>query len=633
MTRPVDILKQYWGYDSFRPLQETIIESILDHRDTVALLPTGGGKSVCFQIPALLQEGICIVISPLIALMNDQVSKLKKQGIKAMALTGSISQDELSTLLDNCIYGNYKFLYLSPERLQQEMVQARLEQMNINLIAVDEAHCISQWGNDFRPAYKNISALRDFLPEVPFMALTATATERVLTDTIAELKLKAPQVFKKSYHRENLIYTCEEVEDQLYKIERYLKNSNAPAIVYAGYRNQTVEISNHLNKAGISSAFFHGGLTLEEKNKRLENWLNETTPVMVATNAFGMGIDKPNVKLVIHYSIPESIENYFQEAGRAGRDGLPAKAILLYNNATLLQAKKQYLSSLPTVEFMKVVYEKLCAFFQIAYGEGEFTAHQFSFSSFCQQYELNSLKTYNTLQALDRLGVIELSQEFGRKTALQFLLPSKRLLDYFETNMLLSIIGKTLLRVYPGIFEQSLPINLKYIAKKTGQTIDHVIKALQQMQKDQVIDLVLNQTDATITFIQPREDERTINRIAKELEKQNRQKENQVHKMIAYVTGTTTCKTRQLLNYFGESGTVSCGRCNVCTQHEHTVSKKEATLVADEIILLLEEHQVATSRFITEKTTFAESKVLRVLRALTDQGKIKLNTKNEYYLP
>ena len=632
MATPLDILNQYWGFKSFRPLQQDIIDSVLQQNDTVALLPTGGGKSVCFQIPALLLDGICIVISPLIALMNDQVSKLKNQGIKAMALTGHIKTDELSTLLDNCIYGNYKFLYISPERLQQELVQARLEQMNVSLVAVDEAHCISQWGNDFRPAYKNISALRTLLPKVPFIALTATATEQVLADTITELKLKDPRVFKKSYHRENLTYTTVEAEDKNYTIERLLKETNAPTIIYAGYRRQTVEISNHLNQAGITATFFHGGLTLDEKNNRLKNWLNETTPVIVATNAFGMGIDKPNVRLVIHYSIPESVENYFQEAGRAGRDGNPARAILLHNNSTRLQAEKQYLGALPTVDFTKLVYQKLCAFFQIAYGEGEFTSHQFSFTNFCQQYALNSLTTYNVLQALDRLGVIQLSREFGRKSTLQFLLPSPRLLTYFERNMMHSIIGKTILRAYPGIFEQSLPITIEYIAKKTGQSSDTVVKSLQQMEKDNVVDLQLYNTDTTITFIEPREDDRTINRIAKQLKEQNQHKTTQVRHMLNFVVNNDICKSSQLLRYFGEPNAITCGLCNVCNTQKNVASKKEVTLIANDILTLLEEHDVATSRFITENLTFAEPKILWTLRALTDHGKIKLNTKNEYFL-
>src|SRR5690606_21455823 len=380
-------------------MQEEIIASVINGKDTVALLPTGGGKSICFQIPAMDMEGICIVVSPLVALMGDQVNALKERGIKALKITGGISFDELNTLLDNALYGNYKFLYLSPERLQQEIVQNYIRQMNVNLIAVDEAHCISQWGNDFRPAYKNITILREIHPLVPIIALTATATAEVLEDTISELNMELPSVFKNSFVRENLSYQVFKEDDKLYRAEQLLKKNSGSAIVYVRNRKSTIEISDQLNSMGISSTFYHGGISAKEKTQKLNSWRSSAVSTMVATNAFGMGIDHPNVRFVIHLQIPESVESYFQEAGRAGRDGENDSAVLLYNEYDKILVKSQFVESLPNTSDLKKIYRTLNNYFQIPYGEGEFTKHNFSFSEFCQTYSFNSQLTYNALNS------------------------------------------------------------------------------------------------------------------------------------------------------------------------------------------------------------------------------------------
>lgn len=630
MTKPLDILQQYWGFTNFRPLQEEIIQSVLDKKDTVALLPTGGGKSVCFQIPALVEEGVCIVVSPLIALMNDQVNALTRMGIKSMALTGSISYADLDRLLDNCIYGNYKFLYLSPERLQQELVQHRIEKMLVNLIAVDEAHCISQWGNDFRPAYKNISILRSIKPEAPVIALTATATPEVLTDTINELKLNNPVVYQKSFFRENLSYQVWKEEDKYYRLEHLLKE-NESAIIYTRNRKSTEEISKYLNLKRIHTTFFHGGISAEDKKTKLQNWLNGTTPVMVATSAFGMGIDKANVRTVIHLDLPESLESYFQEAGRAGRDSAYSKTILLYNEADKAQVKRQFISTLPTTEFLKHIYKRLCNHFYIAYGEGEFTTHSFNFEKFCLQYELHTMKTYNAIQTLDRLSIIKLSFEFGRKTEVQFLIPSKQVIAYLDSNLKNAIIGKTILRIYTGIFEKLTAIDLELIASKSGQSTKEIIETLKQFEKDEVISLNLATTDTSLTFIEPREDDRTINRIAKTVERLNSNKKKQVNAVLAYIENNTVCKSIQLLHYFGDYSDTPCGICSVCANQQSLPSKKELTLISREILVLLEENTF-TSREICERLTFTEAKVIFVLQQLLDANKIKLNLNNKYNL-
>jgi ATP-dependent DNA helicase RecQ len=612
-------------------MQEEIITSVLNGKDTVALLPTGGGKSLCFQIPTMAMEGICIVVSPLVALMGDQVNALKEKGIKALKLTGGISFDELNTLLDNALYGNYKFLYLSPERLQQEIVQNYIKQMNVNLIAVDEAHCISQWGNDFRPAYKNITILREIHPLVPIIALTATATPEVLEDTISELKMELPAVFKDSFVRENLSYQVFKEDDKLYRTEQLLKNNSSSAIIYVRNRKSTIEISDQLNNLGISSTFYHGGISAKEKAQKLQTWRNGAVSTMVATNAFGMGIDHPNVRFVIHLQIPESLESYFQEAGRAGRDGEYASAVLLYNEYDKIYVKQQFVESLPTTSDLKKIYRTLNNYFQIPYGEGEYTKHNFGFSEFSKTYNLNTLLAYNALNSLDRLGIIQLSQEFGRKSTVQFLISSEQVLNYFEKDITTSVIGKTILRIYGGIFEMPTSINLDLIASKIGQSIETIISVLKKMERDQVVEMMLQITDATLTFLVPREDDKTINVISREVEALNRKKVAQVNSVLHYIENTETCRSIQLVSYFGENTATKCGICSVCKKQNANLSRKEMQQLAKQILLLLEGDDLS-SREISERLTFAEADILKVIRALMDAGKIKIDPKNKYFL-
>lgn len=631
MNNVRDILAKYWGFTSFKPMQEEIIAAVLDGKDTVALLPTGGGKSICFQIPAMEMEGICIVVSPLVALMGDQVNALKERGIKALKLTGGISFDELNTLLDNALYGNYKFLYLSPERLQQEIVQNYIKQMNVNLIAVDEAHCISQWGNDFRPAYKNITLLREIHPLVPIIALTATATSEVLEDTISELKMELPAIFKNSFVRENLSYQVFKEDDKLYRTEQLLKNNSGSAIIYVRNRKSTIEISEQLNSLGISATFYHGGISAKEKAQKLELWRNGRVSTIVATNAFGMGIDHPNVRFVIHLQIPESLESYFQEAGRAGRDGEYAAAVLLYNEYDKIYVKQQFVDSLPTTSDLKKIYRTLNNYFQIPYGEGEFTKHNFGFSEFCKTYDLNTLLAYNALNNLDRLGIIELSQEFGRKSIVQFLISSEKVLNYFEKDITASVIGKTILRIYGGIFEMPTAVNLDLIASKTGQSIETIISILKKLERDQVIEMMLQITDATLTFLVPREDDKTINVISREVETLNRKKTAQVNSVLHYIENTKTCRSVQLVSYFGEKNVSKCGICSLCKTDNSKLSNKEMQSLAKQILALLEGGDLS-SREISEKLSFAEESILKVIRLLIDAEKIKINPKNQYYL-
>ncbi len=631
MLQPIDILERYWNFTEFRPLQEDIINAVLDREDTLALLPTGGGKSLCFQIPALLKEGICIVISPLVALMKNQVQRLNDKGIKAIALTSGTSRNQLDTLLDNCIYGNYKFLYLSPERLQQELVLDRIRQMNVNLIAVDEAHCISQWGNDFRPSYKNIQVLRQYHPTVNIIALTASATPKVIDDIIESLDFIKPKIFKQSFARPNLAYMVFNEDDKYYRIETILKKYRASSIIYVRNRKATLEISSFLESKGILATNYHGGLSNTEKDERLNAWLHDKKQVMVATNAFGLGIDKPDVITVIHINLPDSIESYFQEAGRAGRNGEKAFSVILKNKSDEVLVKNQFLSVLPKVDFVKLIYRKLCNYFQISYGEGEYTTHDFNFNDFCKTYNFSTVLAYNALQILDRTSIINLSKQFNNRVEVKFIISSSALFNYLESHTDISLIVKSILRTYGGIFEHLTKINTLRIAEKSSVNEDVLIKALNQLENDDIIFLKHKRTDAEVTFIQPREDDKTIHRIAFIIEQQNKLKHEQVNAILDYVNNNEVCKSVQLLSYFEEKDAKPCGICSVCILGEKNISKNDIQTLKKRIIETLE-HGDLSSRKIAELLACSENKIKRVLQLLLEHGIISITKMNTYKL-
>ncbi len=628
MPHPIEVLERYWGHTSFKPMQEDIIDAVLNNEDTFALLPTGGGKSVCFQIPALIKEGICIVISPLIALMKDQVNSLNQKGIKAMAISSGISYAELDTLLDNCIYGNYKFLYLSPERLQQDLVQQRIEQMQVNLIAVDEAHCISQWGNDFRPAYKNIGILRELHPQVNCIALTATAKKEVVDDILTELDYIAPKIFKASFNRPNIAYQVMDAEDKNYKVEQILKKYQGASIIYVRSRKASVETSAYLETKGFSSTFFHGGIHTKEKQERLKQWLDNEKQIMVATTAFGMGIDKPDVKTIIHINLPESLESYYQETGRAGRNDEKAYAVIIKNEADQGILKNQFLSALPSVEYIKTVYRKLCNYFQISYGEGELTTHQFNFNAFCSTYNFNTNLAYNALQILDRTSILKLSQHFNYQTQLQFIVGNDTLFNYMERHPDLEMVIKSILRTYGGIFEHLLKINMGILANKVSKTEDDVLNALNQLKKDQIVEFLFSNTDSEITFLQPREDDKTINRISKIVEQQHQLKTQQIQAVLDYISNDKICKNTQLLNYFGEEHSGDCGICSVCLAKQPDTDYN-FKVVRNSIILALEK-QPLSSRLLVSQLNYKETVILDVLKALVEHNIIEVTTTNTY---
>ncbi|KOP37395.1 RecQ family ATP-dependent DNA helicase [Flavobacterium sp. WLB] len=624
-----EILLKYWKHQSFRPLQKEIIDSVLEGQDTFALLPTGGGKSICFQVPAMMQEGICLVVSPLIALMKDQVANLQKREIKAIALTGGIHTEEIIDLLDNCQFGNYKFLYLSPERLQSDWILERIKNLPINLIAIDEAHCVSQWGHDFRPAYLKISELKKYFPKIPFLALTATATPRVVEDIKTELGLKDTKLFQQSFERKNIAYMVFEVEDKLYRVEQILKKNPQPCIIYVRNRKSCLNMSTQLQSLGFRATYYHGGLSAQEKDRNMQLWMSEQAQVIVATNAFGMGIDKDNVKTVIHTQLPENIENYYQESGRAGRNGEKSFSVLLFNNSDANQTEQQFISVLPDKTFLKTMYIKLCNYFQIAYGEGLDDSYSFKMNHFCHKYDFPTLKTYNALQFLNQQGIITMSQEFSEKVSMQFLIESKEVLRYMSLNPNDEEIILAILRTYPGIHEMKTPLNLSLIAKKSNHTEEQVTDLLEKLKEKDIIEYKSKNNDATILFNEVREDDLTINRVAKYLEKQNKLKRDQLSSVLYYIKEDKTCKNRLVLDYFGEETKSNCGVCSFCITQKGKIT--EADSIADKILHLLKATAL-TSREIQNQIKLDAKDVIVVLQELLENNHIIILANNKYAL-
>ncbi len=621
------ILKKYWGHDSFREPQHEIITSTLKGNDTIALLPTGGGKSICFQVPALIKEGVCLVISPLVALIQDQVDSLVKKNIKATTIPAGKTQDEIITLFDNIRFGNYKFLYLSPERLQSKFIQEKIRQLNVNLIAIDEAHCISEWGHDFRPSYLDLNILKELQPNVPFIALTATATKKVLIDIGQHLGMVNQKVFSKSFVRENLAYQVFDVNDKLGRLERILKKINAPIIVYVSSRKKTKEISNYLNAQGFKSTYYHGGLTSMEKQVAFDKWFSEECLVMVATNAFGMGIDKPNVRAVVHLNLPSSLENYTQEAGRAGRDGKKAFSVMLTNANDFRSFEENQTNKFPSIKEIKEVHQKLYQNFQIAKGELIDTAFSFNFLDFCSKYNFKHTKTKVALQLLGSNGIIELNTPINKRSTIQFLVRSNQLIELGKRKDYGFLI-QTLLRLYGGVFEQPVSIDEFFIGKKIGATSFTVIEQLEKLETMEVLSYQKTGKNSELYFLQPREDDLAINRISKNITSFLNQKIKKSKQVLDFIQNKSICRAVLLVNYFNERIN-DCGICDVCLEKKKNSNNKDIEKL---IIEILSRSSELFSQEICERINEKEEDILIHLRKLLANEVIGVTLYNKYFL-
>ncbi|MDX6746999.1 ATP-dependent DNA helicase RecQ [Polaribacter sp. PL03] len=625
---PEKILEQYWGFSSFREPQKEIITCVLENRDAIALLPTGGGKSICFQVPALIKEGVCIVISPLIALMQDQVENLKKRDIKAVTIPSGSSQDEIVTLFDKVKFGRVKFLYISPERLQSSLIQQKLKELNVNLVAIDEAHCISEWGHDFRPSYRNIKVLKELLPDITFIALTATANKKVLADISNNLQLTNHKTFKKSFYRENLAYQVFKIEDKLERLLQIFKKTKVPAIIYVNSRKKTEEISNFLKANHFNSTYYHAGLTVVEKQTAFNDWMTEKKPIIVATNAFGMGIDKPNVGLVIHYNLPTSIENYVQETGRAGRNEKKSFGVLLYNENDIYLHKKQTENSIPSILEIKEVHKKLYQHFRVANGELLEETFSFNFFEFCKKYSFPVLKTDVILKLLVNYGVIELNNSFNKKSTLKVIGTHYSILNFSRNDTNFKNFINVLLRTYGGLFEDEVKINEFFLAKKASITSVQVIKKLEILEAQNLVEYNQVNSNIALNFLLPREDDKTINRFSKEIKQFLFLKKEKATNFINFITNNKVCRSIQLLSYFDEKTATTCGICDVCIGNK----KRNTSNLSSEILLLLKEKEQLSSNEISSLLNTFEKDILIHLQTLLSEEKITINNQNKFQL-
>jgi ATP-dependent DNA helicase RecQ len=619
------VLKKYWGFDTFRSLQEDIIRSVGEGRDTLGLMPTGGGKSITFQVPALAHDGLCLVVTPLIALMKDQVENLKKKGIKAHAIHSGLTFNEIQTAFENCIYGDYKFLYLSPERLSTELFLTKLPHLKINLLAVDEAHCISQWGYDFRPSYMKIAEVRELLPDVPLLALTATATPQVVEDIQVLLNFKKKNVFQKSFERSNLAYVVrlsENKEEQLLKILESVKGS---AVVYVRNRKKTREYAELILRNGIKADFFHAGLPQKIKDDRQEKWKSNQNRVMVCTNAFGMGIDKPDVRVVVHMDSPDSLEAYFQEAGRAGRDGEKAYAVLLWSPTDKMQLNRSATVTFPEPEVIKRVYDAVGNFFQIAVGSGSNANFDFNMGRFCAAYGFNVLTVFNSLKILQRAGYLAFSEDMDIPSKVMVLFDNFELYKFQVAHAALDPVIKVLLRSYTGLFTEYATVDEDLMAKRLNCTRDEVYQALQQLSRYHVIHYIPQRNTPVITYLQRREEIRHVVLPAEVYQKRKEQYRERVDAVIEYATSTHICRSRLLLSYFGENSNNNCGHCDVCINRKKTdLADNEFDSIADKLKLRMLKNPMPADQLVSIPGLLPE-KIWKVLTWLEDVGLVGEN--------
>ena len=582
-----DILRRYWGYDDFRGIQRDIIESIGLGRDTLGLMPTGGGKSITFQVPALAMEGVCIVVTPLIALMKDQVHHLRQIGIRAAAIYSGMQHDDILRILENCILGSTKLLYVSPERLSSQLFQTKLRHMRVSFITVDEAHCISQWGYDFRPSYLEIADIRHLLPDAPVLALTATATPQVVDDIQERLEFKQKNVFRMSFERKNLAYMVRNTPDKHYELIHILEQQPGAAIVYVRSRRHAREIAEHLCEAGLSATFYHAGLDYADKDNRQRDWQHDRVRIMVATNAFGMGIDKPDVRVVVHYDCPDSLEAYFQEAGRAGRDGQPAQAILLYNSSDNGKLTKRIDDTFPPRDYIRQVYEHLAYYYQIALGDGYGVSHEFNIEEFCQRFHHFPIRVHAALQILQRAGYIDYDEETDHQARVRFLVSREDLYRLHQVTPDEERVIVALLRNYGGLFADYGNIDEGIVARQAGISQPQAYDILKNLSQRHLISFIPRKQVPYIRYLQRREDQASV-RLSREVyEDRQEQYRQRIQSMLHYAQSTDTCRSRLLLQYFGETTSHDCHQCDVCLASEGRLVTPEGQRDACQQILSL----------------------------------------------
>ncbi|WP_300795884.1 ATP-dependent DNA helicase RecQ [uncultured Bacteroides sp.] len=614
------ILKDYWGYDNFRGIQEDIIQSIGSGRDTLGLMPTGGGKSITFQVPAMAKDGLCIVITPLIALMKDQVRNLRDRGIKAIAIYSGMTREEIIIALENCIFGNYKFLYISPERLDTEIFRIKLRSMKVSMITVDESHCISQWGYDFRPAYLKISEIRNLLPDVPVLALTATATPEVVKDIQQRLAFKEENVFRMSFERKNLAYIVRRTESKQEELLHILKHVEGSAIVYAHNRKRTKEYAQLLNEKGITATFYHAGLSNDTKDQRQKSWVKGETRVMVATNAFGMGIDKPDVRLVVHVDTPDSPEAYFQEAGRGGRDGKKAYAVLLYSKSDKTTLKKRIADTFPEKDYIRTVYEHLNYYYQMAMGDGLGCTREFNIDEFCRNFKHFPIQVDSALKILTRAGYLEYTDEQDNNSRLMFTLTKEELYRIHETSPETEKLINIILRSYTGVFTEYAYINEETLSLRSGMTRQQVYDTLISLTRRRILHYIPGKKTPYIIYTRERQE---ADRLVFTKEVYEDRKESFIHRieaMTEYAETDDKCRSRMLLLYFGEKNEHNCGQCDVClSSHSSGIRQGMFDEISRAIEEALKDKEMTTSELMEHISSYEKENVAKALSYLLSE--------------